>query len=137
LADDANLRYKFLLNFEKAMLGLASRDGLWTGSGNFISRKDECDKVIGFELGGLLFLFNFHPTKSFVHYRVGYAAARTGIEFLKIVLSSDDKEFGGYDRIDKTVNYYLQPIKWDNRGASLQVYLPSRTCLVLAAAEAK
>ena len=31
----------------------------------------EKDKIIIFERGMLVFVFNFHPTKSFEHYRVG------------------------------------------------------------------
>jgi hypothetical protein len=37
----------------------------------YISRKDEGDKVIVFERGDLVFVFNFHPTQSFQDYRVG------------------------------------------------------------------
>ena len=36
-----------------------------------MSRKDEGDKVIAFERAGLLFIFNFHPTRSYIDYRVG------------------------------------------------------------------
>ena len=36
-----------------------------------MSRKDEGDKVIVFERAGLLFIFNFHPTRSYTDYRVG------------------------------------------------------------------
>ena len=91
----------------------------------------EGEKVIAFEVGDLLFLFNFHPNRSLTDYRVGFANPANA-EFLKIILSSDDKEFGGYDRIDKNTEYRLQPIVWDTRRASLMVYLPSRTCLVFA-----
>ena len=36
-----------------------------------MSRKDEGDKLIVFERAGLLFIFNFHPTRSYTDYRVG------------------------------------------------------------------
>lgn len=42
---------------------------LWQTS--FVSRKHEGDKVIVFTKAGLLWVFNFHPTKSFDGYRVG------------------------------------------------------------------
>jgi 1,4-alpha-glucan branching enzyme len=37
----------------------------------YISRKDDRDKVIIFEKGDLVFVFNFHWQKSFTDYRVG------------------------------------------------------------------
>lgn len=37
----------------------------------YISRKDEGDKMIVFERGDLVFVFNFHPTMSYRDYRVG------------------------------------------------------------------
>jgi len=36
-----------------------------------ISRVHNDDKVVIFERAGLLFLFNFHPTRSYLDYRVG------------------------------------------------------------------
>lgn len=39
----------------------------------FLSRRHEGDKVVVFERGtqGLLFIFNFHTSKSFADYRIG------------------------------------------------------------------
>ena len=36
-----------------------------------MSRKDQGDKVIVFERAGVVFCFNFHPTKSFTDYKIG------------------------------------------------------------------
>ena len=36
-----------------------------------MSRKDEGDKVVAFERANLLWIFNFHPTRSFTDYRIG------------------------------------------------------------------
>jgi 1,4-alpha-glucan branching enzyme len=113
------------------MLQLYTQYEFWSNSNNFLSRKHEFEKVIAFEVGDLLFLFNFHPNRSFNDYRIGYAN-NSNTDLMKIILSSDDKEFGGYDRIDKNTEYRLEPIVWDTRKASLLVYLPSRTCLIFA-----
>uniref|UniRef100_A0A4W5MH06 Alpha-amylase/branching enzyme C-terminal all beta domain-containing protein n=1 Tax=Hucho hucho TaxID=62062 RepID=A0A4W5MH06_9TELE len=40
----------------------------------FVSAKHEGDKVIVFERGNVLFLFNFHPTRSHTNYRVAMAS---------------------------------------------------------------
>jgi len=37
----------------------------------YVSRKHEDDKVIVFERAGLLFVFNFNPSKSFTDYKIG------------------------------------------------------------------
>jgi 1,4-alpha-glucan branching enzyme len=42
-----------------------------TSEHQYVSRKDEGDRVIVFERGNLVFVFNFHWTKSYSDYRVG------------------------------------------------------------------
>ena len=63
LADDTLLRYNQLLQFDCDMIKLENEKGFTLEKDRFISRKDEIDKVIAFEIGNLLFIFNFHPTK--------------------------------------------------------------------------
>lgn len=36
----------------------------------FVSRKHEGDKLISFERGGLVWILNFHPSQSYVDYRI-------------------------------------------------------------------
>ena len=112
----------------------------------YVSLKHEVDKVIVYERAGLLFVFNFHPTNSFTDYRVGVDVPGT----YKIVLSSDEKRFGGFDNISLDSKFITTPMEWNNRknwiqvrpslketihmpiNQTLQVYVPSRTCIVLA-----
>jgi len=37
----------------------------------YVSRKHEDDKVIVFERAGLIFVFNFNPSKSYTDYKIG------------------------------------------------------------------
>ena len=37
----------------------------------YVSRKHEGDKVIVFERAGVVFVFNFHPSKSYTDYKIG------------------------------------------------------------------
>lgn len=85
----------------------------------------QSDKVVVFERGNLLFIFNFHPTNSYSDYRVGTDWAGE----YKILLSSDDQEFGGHNRIDKSVNHFTTPMEWNGRKNWLQV--SSLLCLLL------
>lgn len=71
-----------------------------------------------------------------------------------MALSSDEKQFGGFDRIDVNGKFFTTPLEWNGRKNFLQVrlsstlrlislliftlpfpnqvYIPLRTCLVLA-----
>lgn len=42
-----------------------------TSEHQYISRKDEGDRIIVFERGDLVFVFNFHWSSSFSDYRIG------------------------------------------------------------------
>lgn len=70
-----------------------------------------------FERAGLLFVFNFHPTKSFADYRVGVEEAGD----YEVVLSSDEKKFGGFDRIDTSVIFTTTALEWNGRKNWVQV----------------
>ncbi|KDQ09949.1 glycoside hydrolase family 13 protein [Botryobasidium botryosum FD-172 SS1] len=125
--DDPLLRYKYLNEFDAAMNLTEEKYG-WLGAPQaYVSLKHEVDKIIVFERAGLLFIFNFHPNKSFADYRVGVEEAGE----YHVVLSSDEKRFGGFDRIDTTVKYLTTPMEWNGRKNWLQVYIPTRTCLIL------
>ena len=78
--------------------------------------------MIVFERAGLLFVFNFHPTNSFTDYRVGVDVPGT----YKIVLSSDDKDFGGFENVDKTVSFETTAMEWNGRKNWVQVCPPDR-----------
>lgn len=85
----------------------------------YVSWKHEDDKVIACERAGLLFVFNFHPSKSFTDYRVG--VEKPG-EY-RIVFDSDEGRFGGFDRVDKKVTHLTFPEGHAGRQNSLLVRL--------------
>jgi len=78
-----------------------------------------------------LFIFNFHPTESFTDYRVGVEAAGT----YRVVINTDDKDFGGLARIQNDTRFFSTDMEWNGRKNYLQVYLPTRTAMVLALEE--
>jgi len=122
------LRYNWLNEFDAAMQHLEEEYGWLASPQAYISLKHEGDKVIVFERAGLLFIFNFHASESYTDFRVGVEKAGT----YKVVLNSDRPEFGGWSRIDESVRFFTTPMRWNNRSNFTQVYLPCRTCLVLA-----
>jgi 1,4-alpha-glucan branching enzyme len=71
LVDDELLRYRFLNDFDSKMQWTEEKYGWLHSPQAYVSLKNESDKVIVFERAGLLWIFNFHPDKSFTDYRVG------------------------------------------------------------------
>lgn len=128
ILDDELLRYKFLNEWDAGMQHLEGKYGWLASPQAYISRKHEGDKVVVFERAGLLFIFNFHPTESFADYRVGVEQAGE----YKIVLNSDNKLYGGLERLDESTRFFTTPSHWDHRQNYVQVYVPTRTAIVLA-----
>ena len=79
--------------------------------------KHEGDKVLVYERAGVLFVFNFHPTNSYTDYRVGIEKPGE----YKVILSSDEKRFGGYDNISLESKYFTTALEWNGRKNFLQV----------------
>ncbi|CAL8082225.1 unnamed protein product [Orchesella dallaii] len=127
LVDNELLKYKFLAGFDSAMLNLESKHGWLHKDSGYVSWKHEADKVIVFERGGLVFVFNFHPTQSFPDYKIGVEVPGK----YKIALDSDSNEFGGFNRLDRNIEFFTSPDGFANRRNSLMVYIPSRASFVL------
>jgi len=128
LIDDKLLRYKYLNEFDRAMQHLEDKYKWLDSPQAYISLKHEADKLIVFERGNLLWIFNFHPSKSFSDYRVGtnWGSAHY------VVLNTDRKEFGGQERINESIKHFPQKLEWNGRPYFIQVYIPCRTAIVLA-----
>ncbi|KAB8235785.1 alpha-1,4-glucan branching enzyme [Aspergillus alliaceus] len=131
LTEDHLLRYKFLNEFDRAVQLTEEKYGWLHSPQAYISLKNETDKVLVFERAGLLWIFNFHPTNSFTDYRVGVEKAGT----YRIVLDTDDPAFGGLKRNIKETRFFTTDFAWNGRSNFLQVYIPTRTALVLALEE--
>ncbi|VDM16166.1 unnamed protein product [Hydatigera taeniaeformis] len=128
LVDDPLLKYKFLNNWDRAMQHSEEKYHWLSAPQAYVSRKHEDDKVIVFERAGVLFVFNFHPQKSFTNYRIGVDIPGS----YKIILDSDRAEFGGFNRVDDSIAMPTTEEGWDNRRCSMYVYIPSRVCMALA-----
>ncbi|RAO74027.1 uncharacterized protein BHQ10_010039 [Talaromyces amestolkiae] len=128
LTDDHLLRYRFLNDFDRAMQVTEEKYGWLHAPQAYVSLKNESDKVIVFERAGLLWVFNFHPTQSFADYRVGVEQEGT----YRIILDTDDVDFGGHGRNQKETRFFTTDFPWNDRKNFLQVYIPARTALVFA-----
>ncbi|KAJ1857802.1 alpha-1,4-glucan branching enzyme [Coemansia sp. RSA 1822] len=127
LVHDENLRYKYLYRFDRAMVHLERQHHWLSAHDQWVTLKHNDDKVLAFERGGLVWIFNFHPTNSYADYRVGVAWPGK----YNVALCTDDAEFLGHSRIDASVDHFSTPLEWNGRPNYIQVYLPARTAVVL------
>ncbi len=124
LVDNPDLRYRELNAFDKAMIKLLkTTDTLLEKAENrWLHQKD---KVIIYTKNDLVFIFNFHPTKSFDGYFV--PVGKEGR--YKVILTSDDGRFGGFSRVDTSKKYKTRktPAGW----LGFNCYLPCRTAIIM------
>lgn len=126
LVHDKLLRYKYLYRFEKAMHELEAQYHWLSAHDQWVTLKHSGDKVLAFERGGLLWVFNFHPTNSYTDYRIGVAWPGK----YTVALSTDDSYFMGQDRIDHKAEHFSTDLEWNGRPNYIQVYIPARTAVV-------
>lgn len=125
LVDNEELRYIELNDFDKAMIKVLKEDNLlMTKPVNRWIHQD--DKVIIYTKKEYVFVFNFHPCKSYEGYFIPADNEIPGKYHL--LLSTDDGAFGGYDRTDKSVVYETFST-YDNR-IGFNCYLPSRSAMI-------
>jgi len=127
LRDDPLLKYRFLAEFDAAMLALAREaDLLNPRHAVYLLRHHEADRILAFERADLLFLFNFHASSSYRDYRIG---TRPGS--YEQILDTDTPGFGGFGRLaDAQVHFTLPEDGQPDRHA-LCLYLPTRSAQVL------
>ena len=123
LADNPNLRYVYLNQFEKDMVAMAKKHRVVGGRDMQLSL-DNTAKTLVYKKGGAVFAFNFHPVNAYDGFWV--TVPEKG-EY-QVVLSSDDYCYGGCGRVYHQ-RYTAQ--KQDNGQWGFQLYLPNRTAIVL------
>jgi 1,4-alpha-glucan branching enzyme len=129
LVDDPLLRYRDLNAFDHDMIALDEKYHLLGETETEHLYVHEDDKVLVFRRAGLVFAVNFHPTKAVVDYRVPVPAAAD----YKLVLNSDDMWYGGHGEVVTGQHYPHLAGDWSGKAQSIQLYLPPRVGLVLAA----
>ncbi|MBQ3549887.1 MAG: alpha amylase C-terminal domain-containing protein [Clostridia bacterium] len=124
LVDNENLRYRELNAFDAAMIKLLKKENILNlGVKNQWVHQE--DKIIIYTKGDIVFIFNFNPSRSFD----GYFVPVENKGRYKVILSSDDGEFGGFSRVDNSTKYktFDTPAGW----VGFKCYLPSRSAIVL------
>ncbi|MDP9042844.1 MAG: alpha amylase C-terminal domain-containing protein, partial [Bacteroidota bacterium] len=121
IVDNKDLKYQYLANWDKAMIHTISENKILASPGVRQIKMDAQNKVIIFERNTLIFIFSFSISNSIFEYK--FWAPEKGI--YRIILNSDRKEFGGFGRVDDSMDY---PTDNDQ---NLSVYLTNRTAFVM------
>lgn len=124
LSDKSDLKYKYMNDFDKDMISLISDNKILKSKKIEKLHEDEVNNVLIFKKGDLIFVFNFHPENSIEDYQ--FYVPKTGK--YKVTFSSDDENYGGFQRVDKQYVYKTEKIDQVNK---LRIFVPNRTAFVL------
>ncbi len=127
LVNDTNLKYHLLARFDRDMISLAQHYRLLEIPGPVLLFEHFGDKVIAFKRAGLLFVFNFHASESYVDYRFKILPGK-----YRMVFDSDAERYGGHGRLLPDQYHETSIDVSDSKKRHLiSLYLPTRTAIVL------
>jgi 1,4-alpha-glucan branching enzyme len=121
LVDDPLLRYQQMDKWDKVMIQLVKDHQILSAPPANQLHLDPDKKIIAYERGNLVFVFSFHPTESYFGFPIRMPEAGN----YQILLNSDEKIYGGFDRLDKTITY---PTDQDKQ---VLLYVPNRVVMVM------
>jgi 1,4-alpha-glucan branching enzyme len=132
LLDHHELRYHFLADFDREMIHLARQVNLLQAPELYQLWEHSDDKVLAFVRASHILVFNFHPEKSFVDYRIPVAPGT-----YQMVLDSDAAKFGGHARLNPGQRHVTRKATFEIGGVRdfISLYLPNRSAQVLAPVE--
>jgi 1,4-alpha-glucan branching enzyme len=119
LADSELLKYEWLGTFDRRMVEVLSK---LTDQGTHYVEVSQHARAISFYRDGYLFAFNFSPDTSLTGHQLMAPAGS-----YRVLLSTDDPEFGGQGRIDHATEFLTHP---QSDIQFIKAYLPARTATV-------
>lgn len=123
LRDNGFLKYQWLGDFDEDMIALTKKHKIFEQRFGDERLSKEPEKMIAFYRNGLLFAFNFHPSKSLTNLLIPVDKYAD----YTVALSSDDEKYGGFNQIA----HIVYPVKRFNGQNYIEIYLPARTAVVL------
>ena len=123
LKNNGFLKYEWLNDFDRDMVALTKENNMFNQRMADMLLMKGPEQTCAFYRNGLMFVFNFHFCNSLnnvlipVHQPGEYT----------VVLSSDDKKYGGYDNV-KMQTYSTKAFDGKHY---IELYIPARTCFVL------
>ena len=127
LTDNVHLKYHLLAQFDHDMIKIAKTNRLLDQSNLQLLHENSTKKVIIFKRADLIFVFNFHPYRSFTDYRFEAPPGK-----YQMILDCDATEYGGHGRLTPNQSHFtiMDKPKTQNQHM-LSLYLPARSAFVL------
>lgn len=126
LFDNEMLKFRWLGLFDREMISMEKEHQLLSTPEIYLKLANETDQVLAFERANLLLVFNFNPDKSFTDYGIPVHPGK-----FRTILSTDNPEFGGFNRVDESVIHYSHAIPGSRDIHQIKLYIPARTAIVL------
>ena len=123
LKNNGFLKYQWLNDFDRDMIKVTKENGMYNQDMADMMLMKAPEQTCAFYRGTLLFVFNFHPTNSLENVLI--PVHQPG-EY-EVILSSDDKAYGGFENVKKQV----YSSKVFDKKHYVELYIPARTCFVL------
>jgi 1,4-alpha-glucan branching enzyme len=121
LVDSEHLRYYDLNLWDKAMINLVSTYQVCASDPAEQLHLDAEKKILVFIRAGLVFVFSFNINESFFGYELAVPEAGK----YRVLLNSDNKKYGGFERITEALDYPTDDAQ------TLKLYVPNRTAFVM------
>lgn len=117
LVDNKNLKYDYLNKFDQAMLKILEDNDIYRKKPELMRHSEE-ERVLAYQRGSLVFLFNFHTWKKQV-FDLDKLLARHGKakKHVQVILYTEDEKFGGMRELEVLADHKL--------------VLPARSAVVL------
>ena len=122
LADNPDLKYAYLLKFEKAAVKLCKSCRVFQGRDTQLDLNNG-KKTMVYKKGSGIFAFNFHPVNAYEGLFLPMPEPGT----YEVVMSTDDDCFDGQGR----VSHQQYTTIGENGKTGIRIYLPNRTAAVL------
>ncbi len=126
LVDNNGLRYHYLNDFDRDMISFAKNERLFSHTNINRVYSNNNDSIICFTRGDILFVFNFHPDRSYTDYRLPVTGR------YKLIFNTDALSYGGFDRVTGDI-LYISSRRMEahlSEPHTLPLYIPSRCGLV-------
>ncbi len=125
---DPNLYYYYLAEFDRDLIMLARKYEFLTHPQAVILHEHVQDQVLAYQRANLIFIFNFSLNQSYTDYRINLLHP----DNYQLILNTDDDKYAGHHRLIHDQKYcVLSHRDGNNRNYFIQVYLPTRTGLVM------
>ena len=128
LVDNKELCYHYLGDFDKEMVHLLRSVKDMQDTPVVEVWHNDGDQVLAYSRKNLIFVFNFHPNKSFTDY--GFLVPTGAYD---VVLNTDNPDFGGFGSSDDSIRHFtnFDPMYKKDKTEWLKLYIPARSAVVL------